>query len=313
MTRALTGLLAGALLLAACATDDELFEEAAPTEPAVIRATVESATVVPGKPFFLTVTTDVREDVTLVLPDVGKDIEGLVLIDLFEDPPERVGDRIVSRSRYKLRAPIEGTYLIPGVEGPWKTEDLQVGTTGTGPILVEATRLGTQEEELRDLKPAIAPPPSIVPLVLGLAAAAALSAVVLVIWVLLRRRPTPGPPPRPAHELALEALGVLATSELLREHDQGPFAYELSAILRRYLEARYGFRAWRMTTPEVLRGMPPELASSRRIEASVRQVLEASDFVKFAGQPVPVPVLKTWISEAREVVQATRPSPEGDA
>ena len=36
--------------------------------------------------------------------------------------------------------------------------------------------------------------------------------------------------------------------------DQGPAAYEVSAILRRYVEARFGVRAWRMTT---VRGASP--------------------------------------------------------
>ncbi|MCP4873178.1 MAG: hypothetical protein GY898_31170 [Proteobacteria bacterium] len=297
-------------LIAGCASDEIPYVP--PSEPAVIRAMVESAHVVPGKPFFLTVETDVRQDVTLDLPDVGASIEGLVLLDLFEDTPEVVGDRVLTAYRYKLRAPIEGTYLIPGVEGPYKTEDLQVGTVGSGPILVEATRLGTTEEELRDLKPAIAPPASLDGVIL---AGFGLAALLLIIGLLLRLRSgrtEEAVPIVPPHEAALRELDRLARSGLLTEEDQSAFAYTLSGILRRYLEGRFDFGAWRMTTPEVMRQMPPELARDRKLEAAVRQVLEASDYVKFAGQVVPVPTLEGWISEARGVVHATKPRPEAD-
>jgi hypothetical protein len=108
--------------------------------------------------------------------------------------------------------------------------------------------------------------------------------------------------------LALRELAALLRSDLLREAEQGPFAYEVSAILRRYLESRYGFGAWRMTTPEVLRAMPPALATNRKVEAAVRQVLEASDRVKFAGEPVPIDELQGWVKQASDVVNTTRPT-----
>jgi len=276
---------------------------------------VESADVTPGRPFELVVEVDKRADVTFDLPDVGASIEGLVILDVRRHT-ETVGDRELTRTSYKLRAPLAGTYLIPGVEAPWKTPDLQVGTVGTGPILVQAVRAagegGSGEEELRDLKPVRKPPALLWPWIVGAVAMLLIVAGLLLAIRIQRRRRTPAEPVLPAHEQALQELAALVRSDLLRTTDQGPFAYRVSAILRRYLEARYGFRAWRMTTPEVLRSMPPALAGRRELEASVREVLEASDRVKFAGQPVAVDELKGWIQRATAVVKATRPRDELD-
>ena len=281
-------------------------------EPVRVRASVESADVTPGRPFELVVEVDRRTDVTFELPDVGASIEGLILLDM-ETHDEQVGQRELTRTTYTLRAPRAGTYLIPGVEAPWKTPDLQVGTAGTGPILVEAERAagegGSGEEELRDLKPIRKPPLLLWPWIVGgilLTLTLVGLALAFRAW---RRRRQPAAPPRPADERALEELAALLASDLLRAADQGPFAYRVSGILRRYLEDRFGFRAWRMTTPEVLRAMPPSLASRRELEAAVREVLEASDRVKFAGQPVEVDELKGWITRASQVVRATRPDP----
>ena len=281
-------------------------------EPVRVRATVESADVTPGQPFDLVVEVDRRQDVTFDLPDVGAGIEGLVIMDVREQA-EEAGDRRLTRSIYKLKAPLSGTYLIPGVEAPWKTPDLQVGTAGTGPILIEAARAaggsGSGEEELRDLKPIRKPPARVWPWVVGAAALLLVAMGAVVAILALRHRRRADEPPRSAHQLALDELAALVRSDLLRATDQGPFAYRVSAILRRYLEARFGFLAWRMTTPEVLRSMPQALATRRELEASIREVLEASDRVKFAGQPVQVDELRGWVVRATQVVQATGPDP----
>ena len=163
---------------------------------------------------------------------------------------------------------------------------------------------------LRDLKAAIAPPKSLAPWLIGGATGLLVLGALLLLAAWLRGRSTPSEPEVPPHEIALRDFDRLARGGLLRPSEQGPFAYELSAILRRYLEARFAFGAWSMTTPEVMRAMPVELATSRPLEGSIRQVLEASDFVKFAGEPVPVPTLEAWLRDARGVVTATRPRPE---
>lgn len=298
-----------ALLAALAACGGEPVEPPA-TGPVRVRASVERSDVTPGQPFFLTVEVDRRLDTQIDLPDVGADIERLVLMDQWTDGPETVGDRVISRHVYKLKAPLEGTYLIPSVEAPWKTDANDVGTAGTGPIIIEAARVGggaDEDEPLRDLKPLSRLDRLVWPFVLG--------GVVLLLlaglgWLLVRLSRQGGMPvaaPKPAHEVALHALRRLAQSELLRDDDQSPFAYEVSAILRRYLEARFAFAAWRMTTPEVLRSMPVELASRRDLEASIRDVLEASDYVKFAGQAVPSATLRSWVAAAVDVVQRTQP------
>lgn len=275
--------------------------------PVVVTAQLNQSHVSPGQPFTLTVEVNKRKDVTFVLPDLGAELKGLVIQDIRDEGPEHAGDRVLLRKLFKLKAPRTGTYLIPGVEAPWVTEDQQVGTAGTGPILVEASHLSTEEgegaNELRDIKPPAPPDPKLSPWLWGLAS---LVVVGLLVALLVRRkRVAVEPPPPPAHEVALAALAQLRQTERLEDQDQGPFAYEVSAILRRYLEARFTFRAWRMTTSEVLRALPPALLATRGLEVSVREVLEASDRVKFAGERVPSTELEGWVDRASDVVRKT--------
>jgi hypothetical protein len=294
-----------------CGPQGDAFNETPDGEPVSVRAWVDRADVVPGRPFWMTVAVDQAEDVEFELPDPGAAIQRLELLAVESDPPQKAAGRVLYTQRFQLKAPLPGTYLIPGVEGPWRRGD-EVGTAGSGPILVEAKRTGGTEEagddELRGLKAVAAPDPNRGPLLAG---GLALAALLLVAGFLIARRrgdepPAVAPPP---WEVARQALAALERGGAAQAADQGPFAFEVSAILRRYLEARFGFPAWRMTTPEVLRAMPSELARDARLEQAVRAVLEASDRVKFARDPVTPAELTGWLASVRLVVDRT-PAPE---
>jgi len=303
MKRAALLLLAGLFGIGGC--DEPVVEQV--EDPVVVTAQVERAQVTPGRPFELSIEINRREDIDFEVPDVGSGIQGLVIMDMNEEGPEEAGNRVLTRTIYKLKAPLSGTYLIPGVEGLWKGAAGEQGSAGTGPILIEAAHAageeGSGETALRDLKPAIQPQIDWNPAIIG---GLLLALLLLGIWLVRRTRSSelvePLPPP---HELALSDLERLLASALLQAPNQGPFAYEVSAILRRYLEASFGFPAWRMTTAEVLRAMPPRLLQKHRIEAAIREVLEASDRVKFAGDHVPENILRGWVEQSVVVVHDT--------
>lgn len=115
--------------------------------------------------------------------------------------------------------------------------------------------------------------------------------VAALLYVLARRlrprrgeegaRPALGPLPRPAHEVALEALAELEASPLLEQGQVKEYHIAASDILRTYVEARFRVEALEMTTREVLSGL-----SAAGVDASfrvgLRTFLGACDMVKFA-------------------------------
>ena len=121
------------------------------------------------------------------------------------------------------------------------------------------------------------------------------------------------PPQLPAHELALRQLRELSALDLLDPANHPMVAYEVSAILRRYLEARFAFSAAKMTTAEVLRAMPADLSQQRAVPTAIGEVLEASDLVKFAGQSVESSLIEGWFLKARKVIEITTLTGEDDA
>ena len=148
-------------------------------------------------------------------------------------------------------------------------------------------------------------------LALWLIVAVALFLLVGLAWFAIAalrwRAPPPPAAPRAPPEVALSDLASLRQQGYLQRNELQPFAFGLSSILRTYLGQRFAFPAPEWTTTEILRGLPPELRTARR-EQEIRQVLDATDLVKYAGRPVSPAELEQLADLCAELVTHTRPS-----
>jgi hypothetical protein len=164
------------------------------------------------------------------------------------------------------------------------------------------------------------PPRKLTPLEWALligAAIALLAAAAMLIRAIIRWRNRP-PPPLTPEEWAYAALDHLRakfqsalSADALRQ-----YYYELSEIVRAYVERRFGLRAPEMTTEEFLR-----VVAQRRDSAvpyasplppggliRLRPFLEACDLVKYAAlSPLPADADRAW-QEARRFVEDSTPS-----
>lgn len=124
------------------------------------------------------------------------------------------------------------------------------------------------------------------------------------------------PPAEPPHEIALRALRALKNKGWIERENVEPFYVELSSIVRRYIEDRFGIRAPERTTEEFIR----EAAQSRDLSSMqqelVRSFLEQSDLVKFARfRPGRADMVAAFEAAAR-LIHETTPAPamqEGQA
>lgn len=145
------------------------------------------------------------------------------------------------------------------------------------------------------------------------AALAVLALLATAIALLLKRRaavePATPPPPPPAHERALRALDALLSRHLPEQGAVEPYFVELSEILRRYIEDRFGLRAPERTTEEFLAELRNSDAGRRALEAAQRDVLrgflERADLVKFARDEPDLDVCAQAAGAARDFVRGT--------
>jgi hypothetical protein len=119
------------------------------------------------------------------------------------------------------------------------------------------------------------------------------------------------PPPRPAHEIALERLDRLGAQWFSSEEaaDQRPFYFSVSEVIRDYLGARFGFDSLEMTTEELIeelrRRAPREL-----VLGEVSGWLTACDLVKFAKISPSATEARGALETAIRIVESTRPRPQ---
>ncbi len=144
----------------------------------------------------------------------------------------------------------------------------------------------------------------VIPLVALLAALAGWGAARLIRRA---RRPAPPPPPPSAWETALAALAALKEKGWIERAESEPFYVELSAIVRRYIEDRFGLRAPERTTEEFLR----EAAASPALSAAHRRLTEnflvEADLVKFARHRPEADALRAALNAAERLVRETVP------
>jgi hypothetical protein len=186
----------------------------------------------------------------------------------------------------------------------------------TSPYAVEVVSVGTDESgDIRDIRGPLGVPTSPVRLALLILLPLLLAALLFVLARRLRSRkdesprPALGPLPRPAHEIALEALAALGGSGMLERGDVKEFHIEASDILRRYVEARFRVEALEMTTREVLAGL--ELAGSEaRFREGLGAFLEQCDLVKFAKVRPGTDASRQLLDLGRRLVLDSVPAPQ---
>ncbi|HPQ71615.1 MAG TPA: hypothetical protein PKW95_20990 [bacterium] len=192
---------------------------------------------------------------------------------------------------------------INGPNGHVETDLLpEVKLTVVGPLV---------GEEPRGLKPPEEVPTNWLTLVLGggvgliVVALIVLTVVLLVRWVRGREKREKAAPREPADLRALRRLDSEELERLLREGKAKPFYTELTAIVREYLEARFGLPAPDRTSHEILDLL--KFYGLTDHQKFFRELLDNSDYAKFAGLEVPHDLWLRHRSQSRMFVVNTKP------
>jgi len=154
-------------------------------------------------------------------------------------------------------------------------------------------------------------------LVYGAGALLAASLGALITWLIARRLRQrvvvrPGPPPRPAHEIALEKLDRLGSYGLFENADNRPFYFALSEIIREYFGNRYGFDSLELTPDELVAELRRH-AGQELVVGEIEGWLSGCDLVKFAKISPSATEARAVMEVAIRIVESTRARPEPQA
>jgi hypothetical protein len=267
-----------------------------------------------GDAITVTVTAIGRRAVAVNLPGT-LELGAFSLLDR-KEAEQDLGDGRMRREFTLVVAAYEpGEHELPGVPVTYLGKGGDPRTARTPPVPIKIASLIANEPE-----PALkenAPPVRVfeqdlllayIAGGLGAAALGALLAFVIVRRMRARVALRPGPPPRPAHEIALEKLDRLGSYGFFENADNRPFYFAVSEIIREYLGARFGFDSLELTTDELLaelRARAEHQLGSRFAE--IRGWLSACDLVKFAKISPSASEARGTLETAIRIVSSTRP------
>lgn len=201
-----------------------------------------------------------------------------------------------------------------GKDGDWQTVETAAVGVEVESLLERAERAGEEITDIRGLKPLERPAPEVPWLwIAGGGVLAAAAAALLLFWLRRRRRDAPAAPPRPAHEVALERLDALARLDRTDPETVHRLHFELSEVVRIYVEARFGLNATDLTTEEIVVALPRLPGLEGDTACRLRRFLVDTDRVKFADHRPAETEIEAAFEHARAFVEATRPRPEEEA
>ena len=259
------------------------------------------------------------EGLTVRLPTAEQAVAGgLEVARTHTMPPAlQEGELVRWVRRFEMQPFLAGDYQVPGLAVTVAGDDGETAVTiHTEPVDLTVTSvLGGAEEtpRLQEVAEPMPAPPRVGRLLLFAALAIVAAGVVAAVVVIVRQRAARSAARAaavPPHESALRALRELAADDLLHR-DLLAFHTAVAAIVRRYLEQRFGVRAPERTTEELMF----ILAGGNWLDDPQRRALHAflaqCDQVKFArARPTEV-ASQDLLDTATDLVQATRPpSPE---
>jgi len=207
-------------------------------------------------------------------------------------------------SGFSVLPPLQFSYLLSG--------DTLRHTVETNPIVfsIRLVEVDTTQP-IKDLKPPISIPVTLAEVLTYIGVVLAILAITYLLYRYWKRRRQAKagvvevPPVRPGHLIALEQLAMLREKRLWQLGLIKQYYSELTEILRRYFENRYGITALEKTTDEIMEDIqnyPGVNPAGNEIE----RVLRRADLVKFARFVPAVPDHEESLSTAFDIVEKTK-------
>lgn len=110
----------------------------------------------------------------------------------------------------------------------------------------------------------------------------------------------------PAHQTALEKIEAFKQQNPETVEAQQHYYDELTAVLRNYIEERFGIRTHEMTSSDIITAVTHSHDATALRE--LQEILATADLVKFAKQPASVGEKDRNLMQAIDYIQLTKPS-----
>jgi hypothetical protein len=270
-----------------------LFSTLSLTQDVRAVAKVDSNHIMIGDWFKLHVEVEHPSNVTISMPSLPDSLNGFEIIKREEPATKQIEQRTLKIQDFIVTSFDSGLHIIPSIPIQYtRTGDTTKYLIETSPIPITVGTVAIDtSQDIKDVKPPLSVPITfmdVLPYLLGVVGVAG------IIWLaryVIRKRKRgepliPQEPPRPANEVALEALRSLESEKLWQRGKIKDFHSQLTDIVRTYIERRYKIPAMESTSDEILYGFTEDMIVKDQKE-NLKEILVKADLVKFAKyQPV---------------------------
>lgn len=278
--------------------------------PVTVEASVDKNEISIGDRLKYTIRIKTEKDIEVRLPSFAENLGEFAVKDFGSSEGGFWGRRKIEQW-YILDIYETGIYTIPAANIGFRERGKEEWhDISTEEITVEVKSLLDESAESAEIKD-IAGPRSVYDMrfmyiILAIAALIALIALIIIILKKRKKSKEAAVPAPPAHLIALESLRELMKKDYLKSGKIQEYYFELSDIVRHYLENRFYLKAPEMTTEEFLNYLRSTDKLRSEHKSLLREFLAHCDMVKFARYHPEEKEIESSYESARRLVEQTK-------
>jgi len=251
-------------------------------------AKVDSNHILIGDWFKLQIDVQHPKNVNVILPTLPDTLEGFEVVKR-EQPIQKQTDQLAMESMIFIMTSFDsGMHIIPSIPIQYsRANDTTKYFVQTSPILIMVGGIAVDTtKDIKDIKPPLSVPITLADILPYIIAVVGIGGAIWLVRYIIQKRKRgepliPEEPPRPAHEVALEALRSLESEKLWQRGKVKDYHSKLTDIIRTYIERRFNISAMESTSDEILQSFA-NLMIDKEIKESLKEILYRADLVKFA-------------------------------
>lgn len=245
-----------------------------------------------------------HRDTTVELQTPEPEILQIPVVEHGQEQDEPYPGRVRTVFWFQLKPEKSELYTLPSWSGRYLVDKQWIELEAPALILEVSDQLTGDERLLKNVQvPEASAERSFTWLFVFLVVAAILTAGGLFV-AMRGRSSVPPSNVTPPEIVAFRALQSLSTLKVEDSETTRKFCFELTSILKAYLEAVSGLNTTDLTTEEIADALESSsLPSSSRTK--LLDIFRLADRVKYAGESVPSETLKELLRDARSFVDRT--------
>lgn len=304
-----------ALSLAACSHREKPADSAGEAKPQVvdsgsgpvtIRMTATPPTVRLDRDTLLSIQVLAPANIQVKLPPLEDRLTGFTVSGSFDRPPVEQQGRLMRERNVRLTPRAAPRYRIAPLAVAWHDRTGAEQWFPTQPMVLPSEPLvkGDPGSSLAAMRPPVHVYPGFGTVLLYLLLAAGIAALVWGLWWAFRRirrevklrRMSP-------RERALHELAELLARDLVHKDRVKDFYFELTMIVRAYIERAHSIRAPEQTTEEFLVAVSRDSRFTSAVVTRLRAFLQAADLVKYAAHRPDAASVDQSVTTARHYIE----------